>query len=188
MTMYWRSFIREDDSLIPGGGVVKPRPQQFPSRYNGKLACYEGDPVFCNACKSWGVTKCVPPYRRHAGPDGRQSNLDGDLCLCKCPTPPRLKASFENVRMCFQEQEVAANPEAISWQIYAGHAIEEHEIVYEIVDAATGSPVEGMTYKLMSAGNTLLDSQALENGRSKACSLNEHPSLIFIAWIKGGDK
>jgi hypothetical protein len=186
--MYWRPFIREDDGLTPGGGVVKPRPQQYPSTYHGKLACYEGDPVYCNTCKSWGVTKCVPPYRPHTDPEGRQANLDGDLCLCKCPTPPRLKASFDNVRMGLEEHEVAAMPGAILWRAHAGHEIEEHEIVYEIVDAKTGSPVEGMTYKLASGGRTLLDSKALDNGTTKPYSINEHPNLSFVAWIKGDNK
>ena len=41
--MYFRPFVREDDSLTPGSGVVKPKPQRYPVTHNGKLACYEGD-------------------------------------------------------------------------------------------------------------------------------------------------
>lgn len=186
--MYWRSFIREGDSLTPGGGKVQPGPQQYPSTCHGKLACYEGDPVYCNACKSWGATKCVPPYRPSTGPDGRQANLDGDLCLCKCPTPPRLKASFDNNRMGFEELQLAGISGVIPWRAYAGHEMEEHEILYEIVDAKTENPVEGITYKLTSGSGTLLDAQTLENGRTKPYSINGHPSLVFIAWIKGANK
>lgn len=118
--MYWRPFIREGDSLTPGGGKVQPRPQQCPTIHFGKLACYEGDPVYCNTCKSWGVTKCVPPYRSHTDSEGRQANLDGDLCLCKCPTPPRLKASFDNVRMNFEERELLGMAGVKGWMSYAG--------------------------------------------------------------------
>lgn len=118
--MYWRSFIREGDSLTPGGGRVQPKPQQYPSTYHGKLACYEGDPVYCNTCKIWGVTKCVQPYRPATDPEGRQANLDGDLCLCKCPTPPRLKASFDNVRMGFEEHELLGLTGVSGWMSYAG--------------------------------------------------------------------
>ncbi len=118
--MYWRSHIREDDGLTPGGGLVKPRPQQCPSTYDGKLACYEGDPVYCNTCKSWGVTKCVPPYRPDTDPEGRQANLDGDLCLCKCPIPPRLKASFDNVCMEFSEHALLGMAGVSEWMSYAG--------------------------------------------------------------------
>lgn len=118
--MYWRPFIREDDSLTPGGGIVKPNPDRYPSTYQGKLACYEGDPVYCNTCQSWGVTKCVPPYRPHTDPEDRQVNLDGDLCLCKCPTPPRLKALFDNVRMGFEEDEIIKMAGVSGWMSYAG--------------------------------------------------------------------
>lgn len=118
--MHKRSFIREGDSLSPGGGEVKPKPQQYASTYHGKLACYEGDPVYCNACESWGTTKCVPPFRPDTDPNGRQANLDGDLCLCKCPVPPRLKASFDNIYMSFQEHEILGMAGSSEWMSYAG--------------------------------------------------------------------
>lgn len=79
-------------------------------------------------------------------------------------------------------------PEAIPWRIYAGHEVEEHEILYEVVDAESGEPVEGMTYKLISNGKTLLDSQPLRNGKSESRSFNEHPNLNFVAWIEGAKK
>ena len=148
--MYWRPFIREDDSLAPGGGSVKPRPQRYPSTYHGKLACYEGDPVYCNACKSWGVTKCVPPYRPSTDPEGRQANLDGDLCLCKCPIPPRLKASFANVRMGFKKHEIVGD--ALAWFIRAGHdpatiGLREDQR-FLITDLTTGEALAGAAYVL----------------------------------------
>ena len=149
--MYWRAFIREDDGLTPGGGLVKPGPQQYASRYHGKLACYDGDPVYCNTCKSWGVTQCVPPYRPHTDPEGRQANLDGDLCLCKCPTPPRLKASFDNVRMGFEEYELAQMPGSNAWLAYAGYAAvsspnEKYGKVFEFKDSETGEVLANRTF------------------------------------------
>ena len=186
--MYSRSFICEGDTLTPGGGKVQPKSQLFPIMYNGKLGCFEGDPVYCDTCKSWGVTKCVPPYRPYTAPDGRQANLDGDLCICKCPTQPRLKALSDKVRMSFEAHEIAGMTGAIFWQIYAGHEIEEHEIMYEIVDAKTEQPVGGMTYKLTSDNKTLLDGQNLEGGKSTPYSIKEHPNLRFVAWIKGNAK
>jgi len=186
--MYRRSFIRDGDTLAPGGGKVQPKPQQYPSTFGGKLACWEGDPVYCNTCKSRGVTKCVPPYRPYTDPVGRQISLDGDLCLCKCPTPPRLKALFDNAWMGFGGHEISGMAGSILWQAYAGHELEEHEIVYEIVDAKTKKAIEGMMYKLTSDNKTLLDGKNLEDGKSKPHLINEHPSLNFIAWIGGASK
>lgn len=74
------------------------------------------------------------------------------------------------------------------WRAYAQHAIEEHEIMYEIVDAKTEKPVDGMTYQITSDNKTLLDERKLEDGGSESCSIIEHPSLNFIAWIKGDAK
>lgn len=146
--MYRRPFIREDDGLTPGGGVVKPRPQQYPSTYHGKLACYEGDPVYCNTCKSWGVTKCVPPYRPHTDPEGRQANLDGDLCLCKCPTPPRLKASFDNVRMGFEEHELLGIAGVESWIEHAEIKKFAYDQHFLVLNEETGKPDPYRKYKI----------------------------------------
>jgi hypothetical protein len=186
--MHRRSFIREGDTLTPGGGRVQPRPQPFASTYDERLACFEGDPVYCDACNSWGVTRCVPPFRPRTDPDGRQANLDGDLCICRCPTPPRLKALFDNVGMDFDGREIMGMPGAIPWRAHAGHAMEEHEIFYEVVDAETGKPIGGMAYKMTSAGRTMIDGASLECGKSNSYSINLHPNLAFITWIDGNRK
>jgi hypothetical protein len=67
------------------------------------------------------VTKCVPPYRPDINSEGRQVNLDGDLCICNCPTPPRLKALSDFARTGFEAHEVAQMPGSNAWLIYAGH-------------------------------------------------------------------
>jgi uncharacterized Zn-binding protein involved in type VI secretion len=54
---------------------------------------YENDPVWCPACKAMGKIVCDGPRISTTGPDGRQAALSDDLCVCQCPTPPRLIAS-----------------------------------------------------------------------------------------------
>lgn len=54
---------------------------------------YEQDPVWCPACKSMGKIVCDGPRISTTGPDGRQAALSDDLCVCRCPMPPRLVAS-----------------------------------------------------------------------------------------------
>ncbi len=185
--MYNRAYIRDGDSTTSHGEVRVP-PITMTIGSPPRFICFEGSPVYCPACKSMGVTKCVPPFRPFTGTDGRQINLDGDLCICKCPQPPRLKTAFDTPSMVFDADEMASMSGAIPWLAYAGHEIEDHEIVFEIVDAKTGSPVEGMTYKLASGGRTLLDSKTLDNGTTKPYTINEHPNLSFVAWIKGDNK
>ena len=150
--MVWRAFIREGDTLTPDGGKVQPVPQQWPVIYDGKHACFEGDPVYCNACKSWGVTQCVPPYRPHAGPDGRQVNLDGDLCLCECPKAPRLKALFDNNGMHFdgavEENENVDMTQASPWLAPANSspAMTRFDQYFVVYDKVTSTPVDGFCY------------------------------------------
>lgn len=140
--MFKRSFIRAHDRTTSDGDIQ--------ARYNGVTVgmppaniCYEGDPVACPACKSIGVTKCVPPYRRSTGYDGRQANLDGDLCICKCSPPPRLKASVHTKFMGFESHEIAAMPGSAAWFAYAGHTFSgktavKHGKVFEFIDSMTG--------------------------------------------------
>lgn len=54
---------------------------------------YENDPVWCPACKKIGKIVCDGQRISTTGPDGRQAALSDDLCVCGCPTPPRLVAS-----------------------------------------------------------------------------------------------
>jgi hypothetical protein len=150
--MLHRAFIREGDTLEPHGGTVKPVPQTYPQVYGGKHACFEGDPVYCNACKTWGVTKCVPPLRPMTGPDGRQINLDGDFCLCKCSTPPRLKASQTTMCMGFEGHELPQTTEpqnnpAPSEQQAPAEASAPNivQVNLTVYDHATGLPMPNRT-------------------------------------------
>lgn len=121
MSAYRRAVIRDHDTTTASGDVQ--------ARFNGlrlgddyKNACYEGDPVACPACKSTGVTKCVPPYRVNSGHDGRQINLDGDLCICKCSPPPRLKARHHDTTVGFTPDEISKMVGSSGWMVYAGYS------------------------------------------------------------------
>ncbi|KWH26757.1 PAAR domain-containing protein [Burkholderia multivorans] len=54
---------------------------------------YEHDPVWCPVCKTVGKIGCSGQRISTTGPDGREAALSDDLCLCACPTPPKLVAS-----------------------------------------------------------------------------------------------
>ncbi|MBY4829269.1 PAAR domain-containing protein [Burkholderia dolosa] len=59
----------------------------------GREQAYEQDPVWCPVCKTLGKIECTGPRISTTGPDGREAALSDDLCVCQCPTPPRLVAS-----------------------------------------------------------------------------------------------
>ena len=159
-----RSCIRDGDTTT-AGGRVEAKPQQWPVTYGDQHAAFEGDPVWCPACKSHGVTKCVPPLRPNTGPDGRQKNLDGDLCLCKCPTSPRLVARFNNVRVGFSSDEAARMAGSGAWLAYAGHAQASNTYDEQVhLGTAGAGVVAGLPYFVEVADGRTISGRADETG------------------------
>ncbi|MCZ2497880.1 hypothetical protein GN316_14035 [Xylophilus sp. Kf1] len=120
MEEFTRFLIREGHTTTAGGVALAGVTRSF--TMHAKLATFEGDPVHCPVCDSLGVTECVPPYRPHTGPDGRQKSLDGDLCRCRCKPPPRLKALEQNYTMSFTRKELVRMPGSEAWLAYEGHS------------------------------------------------------------------
>ena len=56
---------------------------------NGSRIALENDLISCPACKSQGKIRCVEPRIPELW-NGKKVALEDDLCLCGCPTPPRL--------------------------------------------------------------------------------------------------
>jgi uncharacterized Zn-binding protein involved in type VI secretion len=184
--MYWRAFIFEGDTTTPAGGRVQPIPQQGPVTRDGKHACFEGDPVYCNACKTWGVTKCVKPYRQHTGPNGRQANLDGDLCICKCPIPPRLKALSDKDHMGFDEDELAEMVGSNAWLVHAGHpsllnSAEKYGKVFEFKDSETGKPLANRTF-IVNENGVIHKSKTDKNGKALIEAIAGHSISIHLVF------
>lgn len=148
MSEFWRYHIRSGDTTT-ANGRVEARPQKSPVMYGDQHAAFEGDPVWCPACESHGITRCVPPYRPDTGPDGRQTNLDGDLCLCNCPKPPRLVARLHDDCVGFTANEIAEMPGSANWLSYAGHAIGGNRVEPFDEQARMSNPAaEGVPYRI----------------------------------------
>lgn len=59
---------------------------------------------------------------------------------------------------------------------------EDLEQCFVFTNSETGEPVQGVTYKLTSAGTGLIDGQQLVDGMTQTCSLTDHPDLKLVAW------
>ena len=88
--MVKRYYIRKGDSTTAGGTVTEGSAVMH---CDGLPLAFEGDAVSCPACHSTGKILCDGPRWPKAGPDGRQTALSDDLCLCRCNPLPRLIAS-----------------------------------------------------------------------------------------------
>ncbi|ACB66641.1 MULTISPECIES: PAAR domain-containing protein [Burkholderia] len=85
-----RYLILDGDHTTVAGTV---RAKGTPFVLDNKHIAHEDDDVICPACKSIGKIQCDGPRLPMTGPDGRRVALSDDLCICKCPTPPKLVAS-----------------------------------------------------------------------------------------------
>ncbi len=145
--------------------------------------------TYCTACNQEGFVAPRGPRRPGTAPNGKQWALSGDINVCGCNPPPVFYAE-RGMSVTFTAEE-AASPVAPSHFSNARlpetteNADEDLECYYEIVDAKTGQPVEGMTYKLLSDSRTLVDGAPLADGRTRSFPLKDHPNLTFIAWHEG---
>jgi uncharacterized Zn-binding protein involved in type VI secretion len=62
----------------------------------------ENDPIWCPACQSIGRVVTVGKRLPTSEPDGRETALSDDLCVCKCSPSPHLipsqYSSYTDVR------------------------------------------------------------------------------------------
>ena len=145
-----------------------------------------GMATYCSACSRKGYIAPKGPRRPGTGPNGMQWALSGDVNICGCNPTPVFYAE-RGMSMTFTAEEAAtlAAPDAPA-RGQATQDDDEHlEHYFELVDATTGAPVEGMAYKLSSDGQCLVDNATLARGRTRAFSLKECPNLAFVAWREG---
>jgi uncharacterized Zn-binding protein involved in type VI secretion len=81
--------ICEGDTTTTGGRV---HATSRVDRLDGRAVAYEGDSVWCPACKTVGRIICAGARLPNRGPDGRQAALSDDGCLCQCRPMPLLIA------------------------------------------------------------------------------------------------
>lgn len=84
-----RYHITEGAGTTAGGKVIAAT---SPITIDGKRGALEGDPLHCPACKSAGKIVCVGPRIPETW-NGKAVALSDDLCVCGCPTPPKLLPS-----------------------------------------------------------------------------------------------
>lgn len=148
---YW---LFDGDSTIEGG-IARGSCKKFTMMTDDGVklnAVVEGDTIFCPTCNSVGHIKHVPPFRsQRIQIDGvfKRQCLDGDLCICKCPEPPVVRASSKRGFSSFQAFEITGD--ALPWLIRAGHSPAaiglDHQLSFCAVDR-TDHPLTAVPYKI----------------------------------------
>lgn len=83
-----RYHITEGATTTAGGKVIGATSAIMIDGVRGAL---EGDQLYCPACKSAGRIQCVGPRIGETW-NRKPVALSDDLCVCGCPTPPKLLA------------------------------------------------------------------------------------------------
>ncbi|MGN7982950.1 hypothetical protein [Burkholderia sp. 22313] len=142
--------------------------------------------TYCAACKQEGFIAPQGPRWPGTGPNGKPWALSGDINVCGCNPPPVFYAE-RGMSMSFTAEEAATlvAPRTGTYVPVNANVDEDLERYFEICDAMTGAPVEGMTYALASDAQSLVSDAVLTGGKTRAFSLKDHPNLVFVAWREG---
>ncbi len=174
-----RFFICDGD-VTTAGGVVMASGTHMP--IDGRPVALEGDGVKCPACKSTGHIQCVPPMRPITGHANKQLSVEGDLCICQCPSPPRLIASQKQVSMGCSAPEVASTSGAAAWLAHAGGSLAVFGYIFDrvvVLQDKSGNPLKNLPYKITLETGQVFEGVTDEVGQTeKVCSTQAHTATI----------
>lgn len=123
---------------------------------NGVAVAVEGDSIVCPACRSKGVIQIFGP-RIPESWNGKQVALQDDLCVCGCPSPPRLLANQSLKSQTVGGGGAAAHGEpaalsaasAVRVLAQAAALTEQAEqVALRFMDELTQAPIAAKRYRL----------------------------------------
>lgn len=156
------------DSLQNGGEILSYSGQGFTIGEARHQVALIGGQAYCAACKSTG------PIAKTGGP--RRLNFmgetaaDGDIVLCKCPTPPKVVAVLAGETWCDDQLEdfgvVASIRSADDSDGSRGKepAFDEQ---FRLVDHDTGRPLANVRYRIRTASGAGITGVTDANGHTQ---------------------
>ncbi|WP_230684369.1 PAAR domain-containing protein [Burkholderia cepacia] len=177
-----KAAIRHGDPTTTRGIVFAYSSTIYDDR---KHVALSGDEATCGNCegtfKIFGTGKGMSEK-------GRDVVVEGDLVLCPCKRNRVLVGRNPGIFLETRNDGVppVAHAAPSSAEQMSDTSEDDVEQFFEIVDAITGKPVEGMNCKVLSNGYTLVDDVPLVHGTTRSFSVKMHPNLSFVAWRTGG--
>ncbi|MCF1368079.1 PAAR domain-containing protein [Burkholderia cenocepacia] len=176
-----KAAIRHGDPITTSGIVFAYSSTIYD---DGKHVALSGDEATCGNCD--GTFKI---FGTGAGMSekGRNVVVDGDLVLCPCKANRVLAGSNPGIFLTTYSNEELSVANVVAPNVARTSADSEEEVehFFEIVDAVSGRPVDGMNYKVQSNGRTLIDNAPLAHGRTRSFSMQAHPDLAVVVWRTG---
>ncbi|WP_241303459.1 PAAR domain-containing protein [Burkholderia stabilis] len=177
-----KAAIRHGDPTTTRGTVFAYSSSIYDDR---KHVALSGDEATCGNCegtfKIFGTGKGMSEK-------GRDVVVEGDLVLCPCKANRVLVGHNPGIFLESRSEGTSAlaRAAASNAELMADASEDDIEHFFEIVDAISGKPVEGMSCKVLSDGYTLVDNVPLVHGRTRSFSMKVHPNLSVVAWRTGG--
>ncbi|RKP45998.1 PAAR domain-containing protein [Trinickia fusca] len=128
-----RSYLKIGDKSSVGGTVAEGIPK---TTHYGTELTFIGAQVVCPACKSVGHIAAKGP-RRPGSMMGKEPALEGDICVCKCSSPPVMLPSQSNMYESFESHELASMGYGPAGNYLADEPAGEHWIRFSLSDAGS---------------------------------------------------
>jgi uncharacterized Zn-binding protein involved in type VI secretion len=148
---------------------------------NDAAIAREGDKVLCPACSSTGFIALDGP-RLPESDDGKQIALSDDLCICKCPSPPRLIASQNFVMQSIDAESHAGQSAAVAniaekLNATAGRPANSGGIPLLLLDPDTNQPFRHRPYRL-ELSNRVIEGTTDQHGATRPLAAAEREAVL----------
>lgn len=117
--------------------------------------------------------------------------VDGDLCMCKCPVPPRLIASQHSYSMAFSAKDIASTSGAAAWLARAGGSLAAFGYRFDryvVLKDKSGSPHKNMPYRISLDTGQVFEGVTDDAGRTeKVFSTRAQTATIEVPYYGNTD-
>jgi uncharacterized Zn-binding protein involved in type VI secretion len=128
-----RSYLKVGDKSSADGTVIEGIPL---TTHHGTELTFLGAQVTCPACHSVG--RIVQKGPRWPGSMmGKEPALEGDICVCKCDSPPVMIASQSDMYESFESHQLASMGYGPAGNYLADEPASEHWIRFTLKDAGS---------------------------------------------------
>jgi uncharacterized Zn-binding protein involved in type VI secretion len=155
------------DKTTSGGVVVEGFSN---ATHFGTGITYIGASVYCPAYESTGHIIPNGGHRLPMNWYGKQPALEGDLCLCKCGTPPSILASQHSAVVGEDDRARALKANTSNLAALSAVSLNTFDERFRLVDGSTGAPLAGIAYRALSGGTLLASGVTDHDGQTKRIS------------------
>lgn len=153
-----RYYIHVGDTTTSAGLVLTGLATHL---WHGHQCSFEGDQVFCRTCKSVGFIRCIGDRIPSTGRHGREQALSDDLCICRCPIPPRLVASQVTYSTSGNSDGGSVDLSTLAtapfqYGLPPTREADKYDQRFCVVEESTGEPIKERRYKLTYRGGEML--------------------------------